>query len=141
MATNVSEKSRILRYCDEYVNDLDLVEFKHIMRKIKSMRRGRRNAPSDVRLFPRVDGLVVERISRTGYAIEGGEIRHESLRVNGPDGSFTIDDPTPEEVELLYTYAGYRRALVRVHRWAMANLGYSGGMPSEVPNQSEGADA
>lgn len=116
MATNVSEKDRTLRSLDTYVNDLDLVEFKHLLRQIRS-------------------GRVAQVDDDTGVFMR------ESFTVHGPTSAFIIDNPTPEEKKLLYAYAGYRQALARVHQWVLANLGYSGGMPSEVPNQSEGADA
>lgn len=135
MATNVSEKDRTLRLLDEYINDLDLVEYRHVLRWV----REGRDAHINIRSGTSMDDLIIQRELK--FDSDTGEFRRESLTVHGPEAGFTINDPTPEESARLYLYAGYRHALARVHRWVLENLGYSGDMPTEVPNQSEGADA
>lgn len=152
MATNISEKDRILRVADKDLNDLDLCEFERVYWALKKKHNG---VPDKVvRLedtgFHVTDladdgemsssvltGIVYDKLALNGDV----ESQLNSITVSGPMDSFEIILPSHDDEIALHRYAGYRSALARVHNWIMANLGYSGDMPSEVPNQSEGADA
>ncbi|MEF2736301.1 MAG: hypothetical protein U0N15_03630 [Bifidobacterium choerinum] len=152
MATNVSEKDRILRLLDAELNDLDLCEFERVYWALKKKHNG---VPDKVvRLedkgfsvtgMEEDEGMSLSVLARTvheGLTLNGGvESQLNSITVSGPIYSLEISLPSHDDEITLHHYAGYRSALARVHNWIMANLGYSGDMPTEVPNQSEGAGA
>lgn len=137
MATNVTEKDRALTALDDYINALDDAKYLQVYEQLRRSRGHVSASAVGGEHHPDCGNQVIRRQSLTVVDEDGGETCYGSLTVYGPYSSFTVGVPSVSELELLYSYAGYRYALAKVHAWITEHMGYSGGMPSEVPNQSE----
>lgn len=150
MATNVSEKDRILRLLDAELNDIDRREFDRLywqlvnspmVTQLHGVKR-KPGAGFEIGHYSSDAGYILKRTEATTIGLRGDEKRDVRVCVIvGPEDAFDIIYPSKDEEAAAWCYVGYRRALAKIHQWIVANLGYSGDMPSEVPNQSEGADA
>lgn len=137
MATNVTEKDRALNALDDYINALDDAKYLQVYEQLRRSREHVSASTDSGEHHPDYGNPVIKQSRLTVVDDDGSETCYGSLTVYGPSSSFTVGVPSVSELELLYSYAGYRYALAKVHAWITEHKGYSGGMPSEVPNQSE----